>query len=91
MQDSATTGPIGKAGADDAGAGKRKRPGWDNLSYTTRVTAAFAFIAAMTALVAIGVVSFVWEQHFQTYLRSCLPTRRPALWIRKPLRKYVAA
>ena len=34
MQDSATTGPIGKAGADDAGAGKRKRPGWDNLSYT---------------------------------------------------------
>ena len=70
MQDSATTGPIGKAGADDAGAGKRKRPGWDNLSYTTRVTAAFAFIAAMTALVAIGVVSFVWEQHFQTYTRD---------------------
>ncbi|WP_334098287.1 HAMP domain-containing sensor histidine kinase [Gordonibacter pamelaeae] len=70
MQDSATTGPIGKAGADDAGAGKRKRPGWDNLSYTTRVTAAFAFIAAMTALVAIGVVSFVWEQHFQTYTRE---------------------
>ena len=70
MQDSATTGPIGKAGADDAGAGKRKRPGWDNLSYTTRVTAAFAFIAAMTALVAVGVVSFVWEQHFQTYTRE---------------------
>ena len=70
MQDSATTGPIGKAGADDADARAHKRPGWDNLSYTTRVTAAFAFIAAMTALVAIGVVSFVWEQHFQTYTRD---------------------
>lgn len=41
--------------------------GWSGLTYTTRVTLAFAFIAAMTALVAIGVVSFVWEQHFQTY------------------------
>lgn len=46
---------------------KHKRFRWDNLTYTTRVTAAFAFIAAMTALVAIGVLSFVWEQHFQTY------------------------
>lgn len=27
----------------------------------------FAAIAAMTALVAIGVLSFVWEQHFQEY------------------------
>lgn len=67
VQNSATTGPIGKVGIDET---KRKRPGWDNLSYTTRVTAAFAFIAAMTALVAIGVVSFVWEQHFQTYTRD---------------------
>ncbi len=40
---------------------------WSGLSYTTRVTLSFALIAAMTALVAIGVVSFVWEQHFQTY------------------------
>ena len=62
--------PLARRARDDAGAGKRKRPGWDNLSYTTRVTAAFAFIAAMTALVAIGVVSFVWEQHFQTYTRE---------------------
>lgn len=71
MEDSATTGPIGKAEADDrSGAQGRKRPGWENLSYTTRFTAAFAFIAGMTALVAIGVVSFVWEQHFQTYTRD---------------------
>lgn len=43
------------------------RRAWANLSYTTRVTMAFALIAAMTALVAIGVLSFVWQQHFQTY------------------------
>ncbi len=43
---------------------------WTNLTYTTRVTIAFAFIAAMTALVAIGVLSFVWEQHFQDYTRE---------------------
>ena len=46
---------------------RHKKRNWGNLSYTTRVTLAFAFIAAMTALVSIGVVSFVWEQHFQTY------------------------
>lgn len=54
---------------EDAGA-RRKKIGWSSLSYTARVTLAFALIAAMTALVAIGVVSFVWEQHFQTYTRD---------------------
>ena len=44
-----------------------KKFGWKNFTYTTRVTLAFAFIAAMTVLVAVGVVSFVWEQHFRTY------------------------
>ena len=43
---------------------------WSNRSYTTRVTLAFAFIAAMTALVAIGVLSFVWQQHFRTYTQE---------------------
>lgn len=75
MQDSATTGPVDRVRKDDqAGAHDHRRPGWENLSYTTRVTAAFAFIAAMTALVAIGVVSFVWEQHFQTYTRANMET-----------------
>lgn len=54
---------------EDRGAPRKKRS-WRNLSYTTRLTLTFAFIAAMTALVAIGVVSFVWEQHFQTYTRD---------------------
>lgn len=70
MQDP-TTASLSKTGADEAsGHGHNQSGGWGNFSYTTRVTAAFAFIAAMTALVAIGVVSFVWEQHFQTYTRD---------------------
>ncbi|MCL1799715.1 MAG: HAMP domain-containing histidine kinase [Eggerthellaceae bacterium] len=40
---------------------------WKSLSYATRLTLSFAAIAAMTALVSIGVVSYVWEQHFKTY------------------------
>lgn len=48
-------------------SGRHRRFGWKNLTYTARVTLAFALIAAMTALVALGVVSFVWEQHFQAY------------------------
>ncbi len=46
---------------------EKRRFRWSSLSYTARMTLMFAFIAAMTALVAIGVVSFVWEQYFQTY------------------------
>ena len=70
--ESATTGPL-KLPTDAEGEGKRrkrKRLSWENLTYTTRVTVAFACIAAMTALVAIGVLSFVWEQHFQTYTQQ---------------------
>ncbi len=40
------------------------------FSYTTRVTVTFALIAAMTAFVAVGVLSYVWEQHFQAYTRE---------------------
>ncbi|WP_080800420.1 sensor histidine kinase [Arabiibacter massiliensis] len=70
--ESAVTGPL-KLPTDGEGSGKkraRKRFSWANLTYTTRVTVAFACIAAMTALVAIGVLSFVWEQHFQTYTQQ---------------------
>jgi len=49
---------------------KRRSFKWSSLSYATRVTLSFALIAAMTALVAIGVVSFVWQQHFQTYTQE---------------------
>lgn len=46
------------------------RKGWAGLSYTTRVTLAFALIAAMTAVVSSVVVSYVWEGHFQNYTRE---------------------
>ena len=49
---------------------RKKSHKWSNLSYSARVTISFSLIAAMTALVAIGVVSFVWEQHFQTYTQE---------------------
>ncbi len=69
--DSGSTGPVFLSAEDEAAAAHpRKRLRWDNLTYTTRVTAAFAFIAIMTALVAIGVLSFVWEQHFQSYTQE---------------------
>ena len=67
------TGATGPIVVPHEESGKKRRGirfGWDNLTYTTRVTAAFAFVAAMTALVAIGVLSFVWEQHFQTYTQA---------------------
>ena len=47
---------------------------WRSLSYTARMTLSFALIAAMTALVAIGVVSLVWEQHFQSYTQDNMRT-----------------
>ena len=58
---------------EEEGRGKRRHR-WGNLSYTTRVTLSFSLIAAMTALVAIGVVSLVWEQHFHTYTQDNMRT-----------------
>lgn len=49
---------------------EKPKRSWANLSYAARVTISFSLIAAMTALVAIGVVSIVWEQHFQTYTQD---------------------
>ncbi len=57
-------------GESDDEERRQKRVGWSSLSYTARVTISFSLIAAMTALVAIGVVSVVWEQHFQTYTQE---------------------
>ncbi|MBR3182304.1 MAG: HAMP domain-containing histidine kinase [Eggerthellaceae bacterium] len=54
--------------SDEEEHGKRRV--WSNLSYAARVTISFSLIAAMTALVAIGVVSFVWEQHFTEYTQE---------------------
>lgn len=43
---------------------------WQRFSYTTRVVITFAAISIMTILVAFGVLSFVWGQHFQDYTRD---------------------
>ena len=40
------------------------------FSYTTRVTVTFALVSMMTVVVAMGVLSYVWEEHFQTYTRE---------------------
>ena len=68
--------PPEEAGAEDdvleeeEAPRKRRSFRWSSLSYATRVTLSFALIAAMTALVAFGVVSIVWQQHFQTYTQE---------------------
>ena len=49
---------------------EQARKHWGNLTYTTRMTIIFALVAAMTSLVAFGVLSYVWEQHFQSYTRE---------------------
>jgi sensor histidine kinase regulating citrate/malate metabolism len=40
------------------------------MSYTARVTVSFALISVMTIVVAFGVLSYVWGQHFQEYTRD---------------------
>lgn len=55
------------ANSGERKADKKRRMKWANLSYASRMTMSFAAIAALTALVAIGVLSFVWDQHFKTY------------------------
>ncbi len=52
------------------GRRKERRFSWKHLSYTVRLTLAFSFISVMTILVAFGVLSYVWSQHFQDYTRE---------------------
>lgn len=40
------------------------------VEYTRRMTVYFACIAAMTAFIAVCVVSIVWEQYFNLYTRD---------------------
>lgn len=63
-----------KTSNDEEESTKRKKSRWSNLSYATRMTLAFAFIAALTALVAIGMLSFVWDRHFKTYTTENIQT-----------------
>ena len=40
---------------------------WAKATYTTRLTVTFALVSAMTIVVAFGILSFVWNGHFQEY------------------------
>lgn len=51
---------------DEESKGKARR----GFTFTARITVSFAAIALMTALVAVGMLSFVWEQYFQSYTRE---------------------
>lgn len=43
------------------------KPRWLDISFAARITLAFAAIAAMTVLVAVGVISVVWQGYFRAY------------------------
>ncbi len=59
-----------KPSKEHKGAFVRVRDRIFECSYTTRVTCTFALVAMMTVVVAMGVLSYVWEQHFQAYTRE---------------------
>lgn len=46
---------------------KRKKKGF---TFTARITLSFVVIALMTVSVAVGMLSFVWDQYFQSYTRE---------------------
>ena len=56
--------------AQDTSDEKEQLPQKRSLSYSTRVTLTFALVAAMTAIIAAGVLAVVWEKQFQGYTRQ---------------------
>ena len=61
----------------DGSSGKKKGL---NLSFNKRIVLVMLAVSLITVLSSIVVLSFVWEQHFQTYTRemcSALPIPRP--------------
>lgn len=59
-----------KQRADERTARQRIHDWFFGFSYTTRVTVTFSLVAIMTVVVAMGVLSYVWEEHFQAYTRE---------------------
>lgn len=49
---------------------KARPRGFVAKSFAVKVTLAFMAVAVMTAVISAGVLSFVWEQHFQSYTRE---------------------
>lgn len=46
---------------------KKRRRAYAGLNYISQVIIGFVFISAFTVLIAIGVISVVWNQYFQMY------------------------
>lgn len=59
-----------KQRTDERTARQRIYDWFFGFSYTTRVTVTFSLVAIMTVVVAMGVLSYVWEEHFQAYTRE---------------------
>ena len=59
-----------KQRTDERTARQRIHDWFFGFSYTTRVTVTFSLVAIMTVVVAMGVLSYVWEEHFQAYTRE---------------------
>ena len=53
---------------------RRPRFSWKSMNYTTRLALTFGAIAAMTTVVAILVLSVVWQGRFNSYTRENLQT-----------------
>ncbi len=47
--------------------GKKRSRSFTGLNYISQVIIGFVFISAFTVLIAIGVISVVWNQYFQMY------------------------
>ncbi len=60
-----------KKRTDEEGSARSRFHDWFyGFSYTTRVTVTFSLVAIMTVVVAMGVLTYVWEEHFQAYTRE---------------------
>lgn len=53
--------------SDEIPAGTEEQPKGFDISFTKKITFAFLAISLLTICSAAGILSFVWEQHFQTY------------------------
>lgn len=54
-------------GSEEIPQNREQKPEGFTISFTKKITLAFLAISLLTILSAVGILSFVWEQHFQTY------------------------
>ena len=59
--------PHADASPDDGADGQQEEKAPRGFTYIARLTLLFAFVAAMTAVIAIAGLSFVWNDHWRSY------------------------